>query len=101
MIRTASFAAILATAAGPAFADATAAIAHFNQSLESGDRIVLTDAVASSRTNAQSGIFAQFNADADGQDDLRGLNGATLVSGAPAVGGDIFAAIRAEGLENE
>lgn len=104
--------ALIATLPGLAAADAIApgaagAIAHFNQSLEGGDRIARvaeTDGVTvSSRSGGLGTAFAIFNADADSQDGRRGQQGATLIGGAAvnAQADAIFERLRLESLENE
>ncbi|TFL17307.1 hypothetical protein [Jannaschia formosa] len=86
---------------------AAAAIAHFNQSADAqGDRIThvsgeASGASVSTRSGALGAAFDRFNADADNRNDLRGLQGATVVSGAPATAADIHARIRAESRETE
>ncbi len=98
--------ALTGTASAQVGAGPAAAIAHFNQDADSQDgrRLIRagTDAVSvSSRSGALGDVFARFNADHDGQDDVRGLDGATLVQGSPAHAADIFARVRAESAGDE
>ena len=103
--------ALVATAALTGVASAqvgtgsAAALAHFNQDYDAGDRLVLNGEDNGVQVSTRSGIvgdvFDRFNAQADSQDDVFGLNGATLVSGTPAYGAGIFADIAAESAEDE
>jgi hypothetical protein len=80
------------------------AIAHFNESRMGGDVVSISAAEfggASTRSDQRSAVFARFNADADSQDMITGLNGGTLYNSAPAFGGDIFARIEAANAEDE
>lgn len=100
MKRIALTAALISAIAAPAFAGSTAfAIEHFNQSAKRSDMIQMLPAgnttAVSTRSGTLADVFAQFNASVDTPSDLRGLNGATLVSGTPAYGADIFEALRA------
>ena len=83
---------------------ALGAIAHFNESRQGGDVVSIraaSDAAISTRSDAATGAFARFNADADSQDGIRGVNGGTLYNNAPAYGADIFASLNAASLEDE
>ncbi|MDB2406912.1 hypothetical protein N9W17_00045 [Jannaschia sp.] len=86
---------------------AAAAIARFNQDFDSQDgRISLGSATysgvaVSTRSGSLGGVFDRFNADFDSQDNVRGQQGVTILSGAPAFGADIHDRIRRESLENE
>ncbi|SFI89340.1 hypothetical protein [Jannaschia pohangensis] len=106
-IITSALVAVATLAAVPAMADSAAAIAHFNQDLEGGDRIILENVkldqatVVSTRSGAASEVYMHFNADADRASDLRGQVRATSYGSKASVGADIFAAIRAESAENE
>ena len=96
---------VAATLSAPAFADTSAAIAHFNADKDSSGDLVMAQLVDERVTvSTRSGNFGQavaiFNGSKDSQADLIGGN-ATLVSGSPAVAADVFARIKAEGLENE
>lgn len=107
MKRIAITAALVSAIAAPAFAGSTEfAIRHFNESLDPGQQIEVLPADNTVSVSTRSGgllanVFAHFNADQDASGDLRGLNGATVVSGTPAYGADIFAALKAESLEDE
>lgn len=84
---------------------AAAAIAHFNRDLVPAERVVASassGAVASTRSTASGRVQARFNADYDGQDDVRGQRRATVTSGrhAPAAAA-IFASIAAAQAEDE
>jgi hypothetical protein len=100
---------ILAAAAtlmtAPAFAQVgsgpSAAIAHFNSDLSGNEVVRIVDgegAALSSRSGVVE-VQAHFNKDFTGND-VRNLR-QTVVSGTPAYGADIFAQIKAEGLEDE
>ncbi|TFL19029.1 hypothetical protein [Jannaschia formosa] len=104
--------ALIALAAAPVAAQqvaptAASAIAHFNQSADAQrDRITqvsgeASGASVSTRSGALGAAFDRFNADADNRNDLRGLQGATVVSGAPATAAHIHARIAAESRETE
>ena len=85
---------------------AAAAIAHFNADYDSSGEIDRIPAGADGTTvSTRSGnigtAFDIRNASVDSSGELRGLNGATLVSGEPAYAADIFARIKAESAENE
>lgn len=85
---------------------AAAAAAFFNQDIDTANnRANLNEGtdrvVVSTRNGILGGVFERFNADYDTQDDVRGLVGATVVPGAAAYGSDIFAQIKAEGLQDE
>ncbi len=108
MKRTAIIAALVASLAAPAFANSTEfAIQHFNQDHDSIMDIVTVPAadnsvvVSTSNNSSLSQAFDIANASADNAGDLRGLNGATVVSGTVAYGADIFAELRAASLEDE
>ncbi|SDZ38903.1 hypothetical protein SAMN05444004_112113 [Jannaschia faecimaris] len=96
-------------AAVPATADvaagSAAAISHFNQSADSvnGTNVLKQDAGVSVSTRSGQNLeaYSIFNADADTQDGIRGLNGATLYSGTPSNGAAIFAAINAASAQDE
>jgi hypothetical protein len=104
-MKTLVIASIIATVAAPAFADTSFAVQHFNQDKDrASDRVVLqgADAVTvSTRGGILGGAIALFNGDEDRASDMVLAASATLVSGTAANGADIFAAIRAESLENE
>ena len=73
------------------------AIQHFNASQDSAsDRIVFNGndntVSVSTRSGLWSDVFGKFNASKDSAGDLRGLNGATVVSGGPTYAADVFAA---------
>ncbi len=104
---------VLAAAAtlmtAPAFADvssgALGAIAHFNQDL-SGNEIVRVIEGDAAGISSRSGLIeaqVHFNQDYDGagDDNLRRVSGKTVYSGTPAYGAEIFAQIKAEGLDDE
>lgn len=79
--------------AGPA-----AAIAHFNQDHDTQDgRRIFNGATSgvtvSTRSGDLSSVYARFNADAESQDEITGLTGATAYSGSPAFGAAIFQAL--------
>ena len=99
--------AALPAAAAPISTGPAAAIAHFNMDADGqGERISAgqgsATVAASTRANTGLGqVYARFNADQDGSDGLRGLQGATAVSGAPVAAGDIFQRIRLESRETE
>jgi hypothetical protein len=104
--------ALSATATLPAAAQqvapgAAAAIAHFNQSIDSANervRLPQTEVAMRASTRADGALalaFARFNADQDSPSDLRGLNGSTTISNMPAVAQDVFARLRAESAEDE
>jgi opacity protein-like surface antigen len=83
---------------------ALAAIAHFNESREGGEVISLeaaSNGTVSTRSGVSGETFDRFNADADSQDMITGLNGGTSYDGAPAYGADIFARIEAANSEDE
>jgi hypothetical protein len=90
----------------PAFAQVgsgpSAAIAHFNSDL-SGNEVVQVVEGAGNGLSSRSGLVEaqiKFNADFTGND-IRKVSGQTVASGTPAYGADIFAQIKAEGLEDE
>jgi len=99
-----------ATVAAPAFAQSNSsavAIAHFNMSADNiSESITLrprgnTTVVSTRGASPLSTAFAILNRSADNVQDLRGQNGATVISGTPAFGADIFARLRAASLEDE
>ncbi len=107
MKRIAIIAAVAASLAAPAFASPVdVAIQHFNQDFDrssdvrtapAGDELV----TVSTRNGSALGVALDvFNADKDNANDLRGLNGATVLNNTQ-VGADIFAAIRAESRDDE
>jgi opacity protein-like surface antigen len=107
MKRTLILAALAASLAAPVAADTAFAVQHFNMdqdsvlernTVPSGDNTVF---VSTRNGSALNEALSIFNADQDTPSDIRGLNGATVVSNSPAHGADIFAALRAESLENE
>jgi hypothetical protein len=100
----ASLAAVGVASANPVATGPLAAIAHFNMDREGGNRIetrTLDTVSVSTRADVAGAAYARFNRDADSQDGIRGTQGATLVSGSPAFGADVFAAIRAANAEND
>jgi len=105
MKKFAIIAALAATVAAPAFAQSAStsfAIAHFNQSADTVSDVVAlpngenTTQVSTRGMTPLAEAFALFNQSADNASDLRGLNGATVVSGTPAYGADIFERLDAE-----
>jgi hypothetical protein len=85
-------------------AGALGAIAHFNESRQGGDVVSVraaSDNLGSTRGTVPTAVFARFNADADSQDGVTGLDGATVYGATPAYGADIFDRIRAESAETE
>ncbi|PWJ18037.1 hypothetical protein [Jannaschia seohaensis] len=75
------------------------AIAHFNQDRKTSEHISVPgpDVVSiSARAHSHEPVFAQFNAEADGQDDRRGTVGVTFVPGTPTLAVEIFERIGAE-----
>lgn len=103
-------AALAASIAAPAAAQSSStafAIAHFNQSVERTSDIVMlpsganTTAVSTGGAGSLSTAFNILNQSIDSTGDLRGLNGATVVSGTPAHAQDIFARLRAASREDE
>lgn len=110
MKKIAIIAALAASIAAPAFAQSAStafAIAHFNQSAErASDIVTLPNGENSQRVSTRGNgrladAFAMFNQSVDSTGDLRGLNGATIVSGTPQHAQDIFARLRAESREDE
>ena len=108
MKRTLIAAALISAIAAPVAAQTPLefAVEHFNSSQDNAnDRVILkggdNTVSVSTRSGLWGDIFAHFNASADNQGDLRGLNGATIVSGTPAYGADVFAAelARADGAD--
>jgi hypothetical protein len=108
MKRFALISALAATLAAPAFADEAAnfAFQHFNQDADSvmdirnvtvGDNGTV---VSTRGSSVLAEVFAQLNKSQDSTGDLRGLNGATVISNTPAYGADIFDELRAADLEN-
>ena len=72
------------------------AIQHFNASIDSvNEHTALKNrdntVTVSTRSGVWNNVFAQFNGSANSANDQRGLFGATVVSGTPAYGADIFA----------
>lgn len=111
LIATALVAATAAVAA-PAAAQqvgvgTAAAIAHFNQSREVGDRVVVQpDArqgvTVSTRSRGVADVYAHFNESADSMGDLIGQGpNVTAYSGTPAYGAEIFARLEAEKAEDQ
>jgi len=107
MNRIALISALAVTLAAPAFADdaATFARQHLNGDVDSVMEIVALPAadsviISTQGTSVLADVFAQLNGSVDSVTELRGQNGATIVSGTPAYGADIFAALAAESLEN-
>lgn len=99
-------AALTGAASAQVGSGAAAAIAHFNQDIDSvNDKrtVPTTDGLTtvSTRSGALSVAYEILNGSQDSQADKRGLNGATLVSGEPAFGAEIFERLRAESLEDE
>lgn len=110
MKKIAIIAALAASIAAPAFAQSAStsfAIAHFNQSADTRSEIIQlpansnTSRVSTSGTSALANAFALFNRTADNAGELRGVNGATVVSGTPAHAQEIFDRLRAASLEDE
>lgn len=105
-MKTLLISAVIVTVAAPAFADVNFAINHFNQDKDrASDRVRLQAPADVTTVSTRGGALGRavdiFNASKDRASD-RVLSGTgTLVSGTPANGGDIFARIRAESLENE
>lgn len=104
-MKTLAIASILATVAAPAFADVDFAISHFNQDKDRSSDTVMVDSTdivtASTRGGKLGDAIAIFNSSKERASDKVLSASATLVSGTPANGADIFAALRAENLENE
>ncbi|KIT16605.1 hypothetical protein [Jannaschia aquimarina] len=79
---------------------AAGAIAHFNQD-RSGNDVISLDGLdgqpvaVSTRSGLKAEVFAHFNQDLTGNEVIR-VDNATLYSGQPTYGADIFEAIRAE-----
>ncbi|MGB3406446.1 MAG: hypothetical protein WBA67_03045 [Jannaschia sp.] len=100
--------ALIATAALTGLANAqqvapgaAAAIAHFNESKNTGDKVQIIGSVSdgttvSTRSGDLSAIYGRLNADVDAAGDLRGQNGATVFPSTPAYGADVFARLEAE-----
>ncbi len=110
MKNIAIIAAVAASLAAPAFAQSAstvAAIQHFNLSAErTSDIVSIPSGQNSQRVSTAGGgalatAFGVFNDSATSLSDLRGVNGATVVSGTPAAGADIFERLRAASLEDE
>lgn len=101
---------VLATAVAAAFAAPVAAqssstafaIQHFNMDVDSViDQVSLptgnnTQFVQTDDDSALATAFEIFNESADNVSDVHGLNGATVVSGTPSYGAEIFEALAAE-----
>ncbi len=108
MKKIALIAALAATVAAPAVAQSASTIFAFNHFNQSADSVSdLRSVPSGDNTNrvAASGAlgtaFDVINGTQDVASDRRGLNGATIVSGQPAHGADIFARLRAAALEDE
>ncbi len=107
MKRTLILAAVAASLAAPlAASPLSTAIQHFNQDAVHSSDVRLVpggeNSVSVSTRNGSSlaTAFEVFNADEDFKNELRGVNGATVYSQSQ-VAADIFAAIRAESLDDE
>lgn len=105
-MKTLVLAAAAALVTAPAFAQVPSgplgAIAHFNSDL-SGNEIVRVIEGNGTGLSSRSGVVeatAHFNQDLTGNE-IRRVSGQTVVSGTPSYGADIFAQIKAEGLEDE
>lgn len=97
-MKTLLISAIIATVAAPAFADVNFAINHFNQDETPSERVALQDGdsvIVSTRSGALGQVIEHFNGDEDRASDKVLASSATLYSGTPAYGADIFAAMRA------
>ena len=109
LIATALIAAagLAAPAAAQVAPGAAAALAHFNQSREVGDRTVLPAAdndyvTVSTRSARYAAIYDHFNRSAENRGDLIGQGAnLTVASGSPAYGADILARIAAERQEDQ
>ena len=102
MKRTLIAAALISAIAAPVAAQTPLefAVQHFNASKDSvTEHVVLKESDSTVSISTRSGfwadIFDRFNASEDSLGEKAGLNGATVVSGTPAYGADIFAAERA------
>ena len=100
--------ALAASLAAPAFADTAFAIRHFNQDADSiGDLRMVPDAdasvvVSTNRRSTLATAFGVLNVGADTPAELRGVTGATVITGGhSAEAAAIFAQLRAESLEND
>ncbi|UWQ95694.1 hypothetical protein K3728_00160 [Rhodobacteraceae bacterium M385] len=108
MKNIAIIAALAASIAAPAVAQSTStafAIAHFNQSADAASDVVDfrgndSTRVSTEGTSALAEAFAIFNQSADSADELTGQNGATVVSGTPSYGSDIFDRLAAADDDN-
>ena len=100
-------AALTGAASAQVGSGAAAAVMHFNadQDMTSEIRRIPADGFDGTTVSTRSGnlgkAFDVRNASVDSTGELRGLNGATLISGEPAYAADIFARIKAESAENE
>ena len=106
MKKIALIAAVAVTVAAPAFAQSAASVAaiqHFNMFEDSVLERTNVNGVGQSVSpdGALGTAFSVLNSSQDTVSDLRGVNGATLVSGQPAYGADIFDRLRAAALEDE
>lgn len=109
MKKIALVAAVAATFAAPAFAQSAReiAVAHFNASADNVSERITLNPVATATTVSTRGnsplatAFDIFNRSQDTLAEQRGLNGATIVSGTPSYGADVFARLRAAALEDE
>lgn len=106
MKRTLIASALLAALAVPAAADVNFAINHFNQDKDSLSQVVPlvgadeTITSVSTRNGALGQAVDIFNASQDSTSNRITAGSATVVSGTPAYGADIFAALRAADDDN-
>ncbi|QXT38753.1 hypothetical protein [Gymnodinialimonas ceratoperidinii] len=105
MKKIALIAALTAAIAAPVAAQSTStafAIAHFNASADSASEVVdfrgneNVKQVSTDGTSTLAQTFSVLNQSADTPADVTGTNGATVVSGGPAYGADIFDRLSAE-----
>jgi hypothetical protein len=82
---------------------AAGAIAHFNQDFDTRAEMRAVPAGDSVTVSTRSGVngtaYEILNQSADTASELRGTEGATLVSGTPAFGAEIFERLAAESAD--
>ncbi len=105
MTRYALLAALIASLAAPAYADRahSFAVQHLNQDIDTPlqrtdpREFTPSNVTISARTASSLGAaFEHFNMDADALSDRSGDAGATILSGSPLHGADIFERLAAE-----
>jgi len=103
-IALAATAALSAPATAQVAPGALGAIAHFNQDFDTANQRVTIASGSGVDFSTRTGVSlaqARFNADFDGQDNVRKVSGGTSFGGDASRAQSVFARIAAESAENE